>query len=83
MAVAKYSQRVLRRRTVTLPLPGDADAVLRDEIRRALKRDGHLNWQEFRARAVVQACFEVRKRFDYWYCTRTDPCYFCEELDLL
>lgn len=83
MGVAKFGDSVIGRRTVTLPLPGDADGVLRDAIRRAIKRDSHLNWQEYRARAVVQACNEVRKRFDYWHCTTTDPCYFCEELDLL
>lgn len=73
------SQR--RRRTVTLALPGDADAVVGFETRLAVDRDDRLNRDEFEAKSVGRVCAFIRERYP-WYpkCTFKHPCYNCKEL---
>jgi hypothetical protein len=79
--MAKFSSHVPGRRMVTLPLPGDADAVLAVELQRAIRRDNQLNWREHQAQALAEICYKIRQKHPFWVCTRREPCYYCEELN--
>jgi len=70
------------RRTVTLPLPGDADTVLEAETARAVRRDGRLTSDEHHAVAVAGACSFCRQKYRSWTCTYEDPCFYCESLGI-
>lgn len=72
------------RKTVTLPLPGDADSVLDFEIQRAIRRDGRLNWLEHVARTTGEVCSFCTRRYVDWHCSYRYPglkCFYCKELD--
>lgn len=69
------------RPTVTLPLPGDADAVLTHLVREAVRREGRLTWQERAAAILGLRCAKMhwmaQRRGIYWPCVPADPCDDC------
>jgi hypothetical protein len=79
--MAKFSSHVPGKRMVTLALPGDADAVRDAELRRAIRRDGVLNWREHQAKALAEICYKIRQKHPFWVCTYREPCFYCEELN--
>lgn len=71
----------MRKRMVTLPLPGDEGFILAYQIARAIRRDGKLTYDEWNAQACGRACAYVRTRYLVWYCSVGDRCVYCEELE--
>jgi hypothetical protein len=71
------------RPTRTLPLPGDADAVLAWELARAIHRDTRLNYRERAAKDTAAVCRYCKANYRGWYCSYAEPCYYCRELGYL